>query len=322
MDTPPYDPNDTQPMPAQPVYARPIPPGAPPPGPTPPGAGAAYSPAAGRVTPASGAVAPVRFVHPFGNVGVYLLCRFGAFVIDVFAVTFLFATFGLQMSTGGNLAFAGHDATSFTLLMLAALGAAALLLVISEGLFGTSLGKLVFGLHVRRTNGNWVGPGRALLRTLLLVVDVLLLGPILAAVTPRHQRVGDFFAGTVVGRSRIGWLSTLLGIAIVALVGYAQILYGGGVTTALTVAAEGATYLPQFYRAASIPFAAVPTASPYGLPGAVPQGASAPPDATPAAGPTEAPPAATGVPSAATDTPAIAPSDAPAESTPAATETG
>jgi uncharacterized RDD family membrane protein YckC len=312
MDTPPHDPDDTQPIPAQPVYARPIPPGAAspgavPPGPIPPGTLPAYG---------TSAAAATRFVHPFGNVGVYLLGRFGAFLIDIFAVTFLFATFGLQMSTGGNLAFGGHDATSFTLLMLVSLGAAALLLVISEGLFGTSLGKLVFGLHVRRTNGNWVGPGRALLRTLLLALDVLLVGPILAAITPRHQRVGDFFAGTVVGRSRIGWLSTLLGLAILALVGYAQILYGGGVTTALTVAAEGATYLPQFYRAASVPFAAVPTASPYALPTAVPQTATAPPDATPA--PTEAPAPATDVPSAATDVPA----SAPADSTPGPAETG
>jgi uncharacterized RDD family membrane protein YckC len=310
METPPYDPNETQPMPAQPGYARPIPPGTGAPGPVPP---SAVAPSA----PVAGAAAPARFEHPFGNVGVYLLGRFGAFLIDIFAVTFLFATFGLQMSTGGNLALGGHDATSFTLLMLVSLGAAALLLVISEGLFGTSLGKLVFGLHVRRANGNWVGPGRALLRTLLLALDVLLIGPILAAITPRHQRVGDFFAGTVVGRSRIGWLSTLLGLAIVALVGYAQILYGGGVTTALTVAAEGATYLPQFYRSASVPFAAAPTASPYALPSDVPQRASAAPDATPAA-PTEPPAPATNAPSAATD----APANGPADSTPAATETG
>jgi uncharacterized RDD family membrane protein YckC len=310
METPPYDPNETQPMPAQPGYARPIPPGTGAPGPVPP---SAVAPSA----PVAGAAAPARFEHPFGNVGVYLLGRFGAFLIDIFAVTYLFATFGLQMSTGGNMALGGHDATSFTLLMLVSLGAAALLLVISEGLFGTSLGKLVFGLHVRRANGNWVGPGRALLRTLLLALDVLLIGPILAAITPRHQRVGDFFAGTVVGRSRIGWLSTLLGLAIVALVGYAQILYGGGVTTALTVAAEGATYLPQFYRSASVPFAAAPTASPYALPSDVPQSASAAPDATPAA-PTEPPAPATNAPSAATD----APANGPADSTPAATETG
>jgi uncharacterized RDD family membrane protein YckC len=297
-------------MPAQPGYARPIPPGTGAPGPVPP---SAVAPSA----PVAGAAAPARFEHPFGNVGVYLLGRFGAFLIDIFAVTYLFATFGLQMSTGGNMALGGHDATSFTLLMLVSLGAAALLLVISEGLFGTSLGKLVFGLHVRRANGNWVGPGRALLRTLLLALDVLLIGPILAAITPRHQRVGDFFAGTVVGRSRIGWLSTLLGLAIVALVGYAQILYGGGVTTALTVAAEGATYLPQFYRSASVPFAAAPTASPYALPSDVPQSASAAPDATPAA-PTEPPAPATNAPSAATD----APANGPADSTPAATETG
>jgi uncharacterized RDD family membrane protein YckC len=310
METPPYDPNETQPMPAQPGYARPIPPGTGAPGPVPP---SAVAPSA----PVAGAAAPARFEHPFGNVGVYLLGRFGAFLIDIFAVTYLFATFGLQMSTGGNMALGGHDATSFTLLMLVSLGAAALLLVISEGLFGTSLGKLVFGLHVRRANGNWVGPGRALLRTLLLALDVLLIGPILAAITPRHQRVGDFFAGTVVGRSRIGWLSTLLGLAIVALVGYAQILYGGGVTTALTVAAEGATYLPQFYRSASVPFAAAPTASPYALPSDVPQSASAAPDATPAA-PTEPPAPATNAASAATD----APANGPADSTPAATETG
>jgi uncharacterized RDD family membrane protein YckC len=300
METPPYDPHETQPIPAQPVS----------------GPAVAVSPAV---------PAPARFEHPFGNVGVYLLGRFGAFLIDVFGVTFLFATFGLAMSTGGSFAFGGHDATSFTLLVLVSLGASALLLVLSEGLFGTSLGKLVFALHVRRTNGNWVGPGRALLRMLLRPVDVLVVGPVLALITPRHQRLGDLFAGTVVGRSRIGWLSSLLGLAILALAGYAQILYGGGVTTALTLAAEGATYLPQFYRTAAQPFAAVPTASPYALPTGEPQSATAPPDETPIPSATEAPAAATEEPSPATQPPSEAPTDAPSEapaSTPAAVETG
>jgi uncharacterized RDD family membrane protein YckC len=294
METPPNDPHDTQPIPAQPVSEP----------------GVAVS-----------ATVPARFEHPFGNVGVYLLGRFGAFLIDVFGVTFLFATFGLAMSTGGSFAFGGHDATSFTLLVLVSFGASALLLVLSEGLFGTSLGKLVFALHVRRTNGNWVGPGRALLRMLLRPIDVLVVGPVLALITPRHQRIGDLFAGTVVGRSRIGWLSTLLGLAILALVGYAQILYGGGVTTALTLAAEGATYLPQFYRAAAQPFAAVPTASPYALPTAESQRATAAPDETPVPPPTEPPAAATEEPSPPTEPPTETPSEAPA-STPAAVETG
>ncbi len=299
METPPYDPHETQPIPVQPL-----------PEPAAPAAAGGYLPAPGTPVPGS---TPARYVHPFGNVGVYLLGRFGAFLIDMVLVTFVLASFGLQLSTGGNLAFGGHDQASFTLLALAAFGAASLLLVVSEGVFGTSLGKLVFALHVRRSNGNWAGPGRALLRMLLRPFDILIIGPILALITPRHQRVGDFFAGTVVGRSRIGWLSTLLGLAILALVGYAQILYGGGVTTALTFAAEGATYLPQFYRAASQPFAATPTTSPLPLPTVVPQGSTPAPDETPA-------PALTEPAQSSTEAPSDAPS---ADATPPpAVETG
>jgi uncharacterized RDD family membrane protein YckC len=261
---------------------------------------------------------PARFEHPFGNVGVYLLGRLGAFLIDVVAVTYLFATFGLQMATGGNLTFAGHDIASYTLLLLASLGAAALLLLISEGLFGTSLGKLVFALHVRRTNGNWAGPGRAILRMIVRPIDLIFIGPFLALITPRHQRLGDLFAGTVVARSRIGWLSTLLGLAILALVGYTQIIYGGGVTTALAVAVESATYLPQMYRSATQPFEAVPTSSPLAVPTLVPAGASPAPEATdsPAAQPTDAPASAApenGLPTQAPPEP----TDAPPDGTPA-----
>src|SRR5271165_6049367 len=131
METPPPNPRDTQPMPAQPAFTQP-----PPDGRTPPAPGPAASPGGPGLPP------PASYVHPFGNVGVYLLARLGAFFVDLLAVTFLFATIGLQLSTGGSFALGGHDVASFTLLVLASLGAAALLLVLTEGIFGTSLGKL------------------------------------------------------------------------------------------------------------------------------------------------------------------------------------
>ena len=180
--TPPSDPHETQAVPVTPLPNAPATP--------PPGGG--YLPAPGTPVPGSTAV---RYEHPFGNLGLYLLGRFGAFVVDIVIVTFVLASFGLQLSTGGSLAFGGHDEGSFTLLTLAALGAASLLLVVSEGVFGTSLGKLVFALHVRRSNGNWAGPGRALLRMILRPFDLLVIGPILALVTPRHQRARRLLRG-------------------------------------------------------------------------------------------------------------------------------
>lgn len=269
MDRPQFDPGATQPMPT--VRAEVV--GDVPPPPAPPAA-----------------PQPPRFEHRFGNLGVYLLRRFFAFAIDVFGVTFLLATFGAQATTLGAIDLSARSAASFVTLMFASLGIALAVMLVSEGFFGFTLGKLIFGLHVGRTNGGWAGPGRAFIRMLLRPVDLLLIGPLLSLVTPRHQRLGDFFAGTVVDRSRLGIFAPILGLIFAGLAAYAQLTVGGGLTSALAVGAQSAVYFPQFYRGVVDPSYVPPPLSPRALASPTPSAAaSGEPAPSPAASEPAAP---------------------------------
>jgi uncharacterized RDD family membrane protein YckC len=69
-----------------------------------------------------------------------------------------------------------------------------------EATLGATLGKLLFGVRVRKTDGGRIGWLTALVRNLLRVVDVCLGFPVLFLIcfSPRRQRLGDFAAGTVV----------------------------------------------------------------------------------------------------------------------------
>jgi uncharacterized RDD family membrane protein YckC len=80
--------------------------------------------------------------------------------------------------------------------------------IVCEAVWGKTLGKLLFGLHVRRLDGGPCSREQAVIRGLLRVVDAnpLILGglPAVAIVllTKRRQRLGDLLAGTVVTRTR------------------------------------------------------------------------------------------------------------------------
>jgi len=232
----PPDPSDvTQPIP----IVTPAPPSRPAAGPGPGlGPGRGY----GRVRQVAG-----RYEHRFGNVPAYLLARLAAFALDVPGVAFVIATFGFDGFDRGVLLLAGRDRAGFDTLALVALGAALLFSFLCEAIFGTTLGKLVFGLHTRRFDGKHAGVGRTFVRHLLRPLDVLLIGPFLALVTPRHQRAGDLAAGTVVGMSPLGYFAPLIGLALCAALGYAQITFGGGLTSAIGVAAEIGNYGPEAY---------------------------------------------------------------------------
>jgi uncharacterized RDD family membrane protein YckC len=77
-----------------------------------------------------------------------------------------------------------------------------------EAIVGTSPGKLVFGLWVRRLGGGKCSWQQAAVRTLTRLVEAnpFLLGAIPAGVTilatRNRQRLGDLFAGTTVRRGR------------------------------------------------------------------------------------------------------------------------
>ncbi len=168
----------------------------------------------------------------------YLASRFAAFVIDVFGVAFLLATFGYHTASAGALTGIKPDTSGFWAIASVSFLAALLIAFVCEGLFATTLGKLLFGLVVLNTDGKYAGLGRALTRSALRPIDLLLIGPIVALLTPKRQRLGDLMAGTVVSQTRFAPLMTLVaGAAIGALI-YTQFLFGGGVDSALGVAAQ------------------------------------------------------------------------------------
>lgn len=192
-------------------------------------------------------LAPAPYVHRFGNIPWYLVARLAAFAIDYLGVAFVAATFGFHVAERGFILFAGRDAAGFATLTAASFGFAIVLAFVCEAVFGTTLGKLVFALHVRRRDGRHAGGGRAFVRALLRPIDVLIVGPLLALVTPRHQRLGDVVAGTVVAGSRLGAFASLVGLVLVAAIAYAQVTFGGGVTSAIGVTAETVEYAPSLY---------------------------------------------------------------------------
>ncbi|MBD5656001.1 MAG: hypothetical protein IAI50_12605, partial [Candidatus Eremiobacteraeota bacterium] len=140
-------------------------------------------------------------------------------------------------------------------------------------------------LQVRRRDGRHAGAGRVFARSLLLPIDIVVIGPLLALVTPRHQRLGDMLAGTVVGGSRIGAFASLIGLALAGAIGYAQIEFGGGLTSAIGVVAETTDYAPGVYARVAGMLGIASARLPAIVPNAAP---SAEPSAEPSVAPTRA----------------------------------
>lgn len=197
--------------------------------------------------PVATAVPVAPAVHRFGDVWTYFAERLLAFGIDTFVLAFVLATFVFNALDFGNIANAERfaNAASFATLALVSFSGAFALAVVCEGLFGSTLGKLLFSLGVGRSRGGRAGFGRALLRRVLVPVDAVLVGPLLALVTPRHQRLGDLAAGTVVAHSPIGALAPIIALVAFAGIGYAQIAFGGGFGSVVGVSAAATAYLPE-----------------------------------------------------------------------------
>jgi uncharacterized RDD family membrane protein YckC len=74
--------------------------------------------------------------------------------------------------------------------------------VIVQGLTGRTLGKSIVGIRCVTRDRHRPGIGRALLRTILWLIDIIMIvlpiGFILATFTKGHRRVGDFGGGTFV----------------------------------------------------------------------------------------------------------------------------
>jgi hypothetical protein len=115
---------------------------------------------------------------------------------------------------------------------LAALLAVALVdLGIAPALTGYSLGKVIAGVRVAREGStDPPGVGRGLVRWLLLWVDVFVVGFVLAAASPKRQRLGDRVAKTWVVRlapspraRAIAWVTWFV-LALVLLIAWSKVV--------------------------------------------------------------------------------------------------
>ena len=91
------------------------------------------------------------------------------------------------------------SSSRMSVLYFAGLAATFLDFVVLPGVTGASIGKLMLGLRVVDAGGTICGFGKALGRTLLLVVDLFfLIGLFVMLGSKPHKRIGDNAAGTYV----------------------------------------------------------------------------------------------------------------------------
>jgi uncharacterized RDD family membrane protein YckC len=144
---------------------------------------------------------------PSGTAYAGLGIRAVALVVD--AIALLVVAIPLAASQDGLQASNGQFRAELTgVPFLVALVAWLAYMTLAEGTVGASLGKLLLGIRVRRTDGGRVTVARAGIRNALRVIDALpylipyLLGSIAVARSPQRQRLGDRAAGTVVVPAR------------------------------------------------------------------------------------------------------------------------
>jgi uncharacterized RDD family membrane protein YckC len=113
------------------------------------------------------------------------------------------ALFGTTTTQGGGFSTT-LTGLPFLIYVLIVLAYYALL----EGSGGQTVGKMLLGIQViREDTGGVPGMGKAVIRTLLRVVDGLfgyLVGFIIVLVSGKNQRLGDMAAGTLVVRKGTG----------------------------------------------------------------------------------------------------------------------
>jgi len=188
---------------------------------------------------------PVEFDHGHGNRLMLLVRRTLAILVDTVGMTFLFAIFGFQAMSQGKLSYFTQDEHGFTMMLLTAFAAALVLLFLFETVTGTSIGKLLFGLHVRTISGKKAGVSRIFVRNIFRILDILVIGVLLTLLFRHRQRMGDMASGTTVGRSPIGPFATIAGVLVIAGLTWAEVTYGGGLTSAKALVAQIQSYAPD-----------------------------------------------------------------------------
>lgn len=194
-------------------------------------------------------VAAARAPYVFGNPLIYALRRFLAFVLDFVVVSsvatmLVYGLIAINPLTGlPNNSEGGFDTT-----VGIGVAIAVIYLWLFEALFGTTLGKLAFSLHVyapRRLR--FVGLGRSLIRNILRPIDLIVIGAILA-MAPGHRRLGDLLGGTVVAHSPLRAFSPLVGWLLIAGLVAVPFFVAGGTTTIFAVATAFIEFIPPLLR--------------------------------------------------------------------------
>ena len=140
------------------------------------------------------------------NLGVRVLAAIIDSLIVSFAWYYIIEIWGhtgpagslTSATMGGGKVLSGTPAL---LLMLAT----ACYWIIPEWLFRATLGKFICGLRVSSVDGTAISLWQSLKRNILRLVDFFpfyLTGFLTAALTPKHQRLGDLWANTIVVSKR------------------------------------------------------------------------------------------------------------------------
>lgn len=217
----------------------------------------------------------------FGDVGIYIVRRFLALVVDLTGVGLLIAI--------GLLALLERVKTSIQPETPDGLRSFAVIVAIAlfsyfwlfEAVFGATLGKLLFGLEVRRSGGGRVGLWRALARNVLRLIDLAVIGFVLATVTPRRQRIGDFAAGSVVPSHRMGALAPVVAVIVLGGIGYLSYAYGGAMRHARDLYNSSRQYGPQLLEGGASSPAPKPAATATPVPSLAATATPAPSPAAP-----------------------------------------
>lgn len=278
--------------------------------------------------------APIAPVSDFGDIGLYIARRLLALIVDIIGVTVLLAT-GIHFIFVNQ----GQDANSYATFFetgVYTLFALLVYLCVTEAYLGATLGKALFGLRVQAVGGGHVGIVRALVRNVFLPFDLCAIGFVLAVITPRRKRIGDFVAGTEVVNTRVGALAPIVAVVILAGWAYAEYAYADGLRMAQVLSNSAQTYGPGLIGGQPTPVpgptplperTAVPTEQPITVPtlkptpGPSPSGAQTPSSAAPSGSPSAAP-ASSGSPgpaSSATPAPTSSSSAASSSASPAPT---
>ncbi len=163
-----------------------------------------------------------------GDVGVYIARRLTALVVDIFGAGFLVAlgVFATLTTLHDRIS---DFAWTLDAVIWPAIGASVLAyFIICEAAVGATLGKALVGLGVARADGRRLGFVRALVRNVFKPIDLCGIGFVMATVTLRRQRLGDFAAGTVVSNARIGRLAPIVAVVVAAAVSWAAFGWADG----------------------------------------------------------------------------------------------